>query len=82
MRMVLVLASIVLVATVLAVAGVRYVTSVPGASHTGGLPALAESETVTAPRAFARTSGQSPAALTMSSTMTNSKRLRVTSKPS
>jgi hypothetical protein len=48
--MVLVLASIVVVVTVLVVAGVRYVTSVPGAAHTGGLPALADAETVTASR--------------------------------
>jgi hypothetical protein len=48
--MVLVLASIVVVVTVLVVAGVRYVTSVPGVAHTGGLPALADAETVTASR--------------------------------
>jgi hypothetical protein len=48
--MVLVLASIVVVVTVLVVAGVRYVTSVPGIAHTGGLPTLADAETVTASR--------------------------------
>jgi len=49
-RMVLVLASIVVVVTVLVVAGVRYVTSVPGVAHTGGLPSLADAEAVTASR--------------------------------
>ena len=34
-----------LIAAVLAVASVRYVTSVPGVPHTGPLPALADAET-------------------------------------
>src|SRR5262245_15666257 len=49
-RMVLGLAGATLVITILAVAGARYVTSVPGVRHEGALPALNDAERATADR--------------------------------
>jgi hypothetical protein len=48
--MAIALAAIVIIAAVLVVAGARYLTAVPGQSHSGPLPTLADPEAATAAR--------------------------------